>query len=154
MESRGRRSLMCPRQRHDPKNPCELLQEEWTLEDALDVAVYCEETYDKYAAGYVELSENLNGKREIDLLNPNNYHLISPNIFRVQKFGSLLSQDLKKGSAGLVELLEQEAENGMEERKSLARKLGEEAGTKLLLPMMLMLILVVVILMVPAILAF
>ena len=70
------------------------------------------------------------------------------------KFGSLLSQDLKKGSAGLVELLEQEAENGMEERKSLARKLGEEAGTKLLLPMMLMLILVVVILMVPAVLAF
>lgn len=44
--------------------------------------------------------------------------------------------------------------NGMEERKSLARKLGEEAGTKLLLPMMLMLILVVVILMVPAVLAF
>lgn len=28
---------------------------------------------------------------EIDLLNPSNYHLISPNIFRVQKFGSLLS---------------------------------------------------------------
>jgi CRISPR-associated endonuclease Csn1 len=28
---------------------------------------------------------------EIDLLNPVNYHLISPNIFRVQKFGSLLS---------------------------------------------------------------
>ena len=47
-----------------------------------------------------------------------------------------------------------QAENGMEERKSLARKLGEEAGTKLLLPMMLMLILVVVILMVPAVLAF
>lgn len=70
------------------------------------------------------------------------------------KFGSLLSQNLKKGSRGLVELLEQEAENGMEERKSLARKLGEEAGTKLLLPMLLMLILVIVILMVPAILSF
>ena len=28
---------------------------------------------------------------EIDLLNPKNYHLISPNMFRVQKFGSLLS---------------------------------------------------------------
>jgi CRISPR-associated endonuclease Csn1 len=28
---------------------------------------------------------------EIDLLNPDNYHLISPNLFRVQKFGSLLS---------------------------------------------------------------
>jgi len=29
--------------------------------------------------------------KEIDLLNPENYHLISPNLFRVQKFGSLLS---------------------------------------------------------------
>lgn len=29
--------------------------------------------------------------KEIDLLNPDNYHLISPNLFRVQKFGSLLS---------------------------------------------------------------
>lgn len=28
---------------------------------------------------------------EIDLLNPDNYHLISPNLFRVQKIGSLLS---------------------------------------------------------------
>ncbi len=28
---------------------------------------------------------------EIDLLNQDNYHLISPNLFRVQKFGSLLS---------------------------------------------------------------
>ncbi len=28
---------------------------------------------------------------EVDLLDPDNYHLISPNLFRVQKFGSLLS---------------------------------------------------------------
>jgi CRISPR-associated endonuclease Csn1 len=28
---------------------------------------------------------------EMDLLNPDNYHVISPNLFRVQKFGSLLS---------------------------------------------------------------
>jgi CRISPR-associated endonuclease Csn1 len=27
----------------------------------------------------------------MDLLNPDNYHVISPNLFRVQKFGSLLS---------------------------------------------------------------
>ncbi len=35
-------------------------------------------------------SESFN-PHEMDLLNPSNYHLISPNIFRVQKFGSLLS---------------------------------------------------------------
>ena len=35
-------------------------------------------------------SETFN-PQEIDLVNPKNYHLISPNMFRVQKFGSLLS---------------------------------------------------------------
>lgn len=73
---------------------------------------------------------------------------------RYLKFGSLLSQNLKKGSEGLAGLLEAEARSGMEERKNLARKLGEEAGTKLLLPMMLMLVLVMVILMVPALISF
>ena len=73
---------------------------------------------------------------------------------RYLKFGTLLSQNLKKGSRGLAELLEKEACQGMEERKNLARKLGEEAGTKLLMPMFLMLILVMVILMVPAMISF
>ena len=36
------------------------------------------------------------------------------------------------------------------ERKGLAKKLGEEAGTKLLLPMMMMLCIVMVIIMIPA----
>lgn len=70
------------------------------------------------------------------------------------KLGSILSQNLKKGAKGLQELLEQEAETGFEDRKHAARKLGEEAGTKLLLPMMLMLAVVLVILIVPAVLSF
>lgn len=73
---------------------------------------------------------------------------------RYLKFGSMLSQNLKKGSEGLAELLEEEARSGMEERKNLAKKLGEEAGMKLLFPMLLMLILVMVILMVPAMISF
>lgn len=39
---------------------------------------------------FIFQSESFN-PQEIDILSPNNYHLISPNIFRVQKFGSLLS---------------------------------------------------------------
>lgn len=70
------------------------------------------------------------------------------------KLGSILSQNLKKGAKGLQELLEQEAETGFEDRKHAARKLGEEAGTKLLFPMMLMLAVVLVILIVPAVLSF
>lgn len=70
------------------------------------------------------------------------------------KTGSILAQNLKKGSDGLADILEKEAIQGMEERRNLARKLGEQAGTKLLFPMMLMLVVVMVILMVPAILSF
>lgn len=73
---------------------------------------------------------------------------------RYIKLGAILSQNLKKGSRGLGQLLEGEAQAGMEERRNAARKLGEEAGTKLLLPMMLMLVVVLVILIIPAMMAF
>lgn len=73
---------------------------------------------------------------------------------RYRKFSSLIVQNLKKGSMGLNNLLSAEAEDAFEERKSLAKKLGEEAGTKLLLPMMLMLGLVIMVIMIPAIMSF
>lgn len=66
------------------------------------------------------------------------------------KLGSLLAQNLKKGSKGLASILEKEAEASMEERKNMVRKLGEQAGTKLLFPMILMFGVVLVILIVPA----
>lgn len=70
------------------------------------------------------------------------------------RLGSVLSQNLKKGAKGLTALLETEAESSLNERKNHARKIGEQAGTKLLLPMVLMLGIVLVILMVPAFLSF
>ncbi|MDD2968555.1 MAG: hypothetical protein PHT21_03205 [Lachnospiraceae bacterium] len=70
------------------------------------------------------------------------------------KLGSILSQNLKKGSARLQEILEAEARAAFENRKSLAKKRGEEAGTKLLLPMMLMMAVIMIIIMVPAFLTF
>lgn len=42
----------------------------------------------------------------------------------------------------------------MEQRKNLAKRLGEEAGTKLLLPMMLMLSIIMVLIIVPALIKF
>lgn len=71
-----------------------------------------------------------------------------------RKFGNTLAQNLKKGSKGIVGLLEQEAENAFEERKAAAKRYGEEAGTKLLLPMMSMLGIVMLILIIPAVFAF
>lgn len=67
-----------------------------------------------------------------------------------RKFAALLSQNLRKGTKGLALILKQEADNAFEERKNLAKKLGEEAGTKILLPMFLMLAVVLVIIVVPA----
>ena len=51
---------------------------------------------------------------------------------------------------GLTELLKLESIQAFEERKAQAKRLGEEAGTKLLLPMFLMLAVVLVIVIVPA----
>lgn len=66
------------------------------------------------------------------------------------KLGTLLSQNIRKGSNDLLSMLRQEADNAFAERRNLAKKLGEEAGTKLLLPMMMMLCIVMVIIMIPA----
>ena len=66
----------------------------------------------------------------------------------------ILVQNLQTGSRGLCQLLEQEAESALEDRKALAKKMGEEAGTKMLLPLMMMLGIVIAIIMVPAILSF
>lgn len=53
-----------------------------------------------------------------------------------------MSQNLRKGTKGLSELLKLESIQAFEERKARAKRLGEEAGTKLLLPMFLMLVVV------------
>ncbi len=43
-----------------------------------------------------------------------------------------------------------ECKDALQERKANARRLGEEAGTKLLLPMIMMLAIVMVVIIVPA----
>ncbi len=66
------------------------------------------------------------------------------------KFGALLSQNLRKGSKGLTDLLRVESIQAFENRKSSAKRRGEEAGTKLMLPMMGMLAVVLIMVIVPA----
>ena len=66
------------------------------------------------------------------------------------KFGALLSQNLRKGSKGLCELLGMESIQAWENRKSTAKRQGEEASTKLLLPMFGMLTVVMIMVIVPA----
>jgi hypothetical protein len=66
------------------------------------------------------------------------------------KFGAMLAQNLRKGSKGILDILRMEAIQSFENRKSTAKRLGEEAGTKLLMPMLGMLMVVLVMVMVPA----
>lgn len=66
------------------------------------------------------------------------------------KLAALLGQNLKRGSGTLLDRLREEAEKSSEESLLRARKLGEEAGTKLLFPMVLMLLIVMVMIMIPA----
>lgn len=70
------------------------------------------------------------------------------------RFSSLISQNVKKGTQELIPLLELEAIEAFSERKELAKRLGEEAGTKLLIPMLGMLVIVLIIIMVPALMSF
>lgn len=66
------------------------------------------------------------------------------------KFGTMLAQNLRKGSKGISDILRMEAIQSFENRKSTAKRLGEEAGTKMLMPMMGMLLVVLVMVMIPA----
>ena len=62
----------------------------------------------------------------------------------------LLLTNREKGAKGLCELLDKEAETAYEQQVLSMRKLGEEASTKLLMPMMIMLFLVMAIVLLPA----
>jgi len=66
------------------------------------------------------------------------------------KLSGALIQNLRKGSDGFLEILSLMSKEAFDERQQRAKKIGEEAGTKLLLPMVIMLVVVLVIIMVPA----
>lgn len=70
------------------------------------------------------------------------------------KFSALMIQNMKKGTEDLLFRLSGEMSEAFSLRKMQARQLGEEAGTKLLLPMILMLVVVMATLMIPAFLSF
>lgn len=68
-----------------------------------------------------------------------------------KKIIELLIQNLKKGSGNLIEMLIQEQKISLEMRKEQAKRLGEEASTKLLMPMILLLGIILLLVLYPAI---
>ena len=76
------------------------------------------------------------------------------NIECYQRFIRIILQSIHKGNKGVCEMLEKESDDAFNERRLLAMKLGEEAGTKMLVPMMLMMTIVIAIVIAPAIINF
>lgn len=70
------------------------------------------------------------------------------------KLASLMTQNVVKGTEGFRLVLRGEVTEAFAERKALARTRGEEAGTKLLMPMVMMLGVVLAIIIVPAFMSF
>lgn len=66
------------------------------------------------------------------------------------RLSTLLMQNLKKGNSTLLQRLREEADKACIEQLQNGRRLGEEASTKLLLPMVLMLVVVMLLIMIPA----
>lgn len=73
---------------------------------------------------------------------------------RFRRLSSLLGVQLTQGNDQLLKNLAKEADNAIEDQRNQARKVGEEAGTKLLFPMMLMLLVVMFLILLPAYLDF
>lgn len=71
-------------------------------------------------------------------------------LFPYLRFSSVVTQNLKKGAEGIIDILEKESMEALEQRRSRVLQMGEVAGTKLLFPMLLMLGIVMGIIMVPA----
>lgn len=71
----------------------------------------------------------------------------------VTKFVSIIVMNLKRGGAEVVPVLREQGNECWEMRKSAAKQLGEEASTKILMPMMIMFIGIIIIVVTPAVLS-
>lgn len=70
----------------------------------------------------------------------------------ILKFVSVIVVNLRKGGSEVVVALKQQANECWEMRKASAKRLGEEASTKILLPLMIMFVAILVIVATPALL--
>lgn len=69
---------------------------------------------------------------------------------RYNRFFNIIIQNIRNGTKELSNILRLEAEDALQEKKNNARKLGEEASTKLIIPLLLELMIVMLVIIVPA----
>lgn len=75
-------------------------------------------------------------------------------LWEYRTFCGMLLQNRKTGNVELLSMLQKEAEKAFAERQRRARITGNEAGTRLLLPMVLMLLVVLILILFPAMVSF
>lgn len=75
-------------------------------------------------------------------------------LWEYRTFCGMLIQNRSRGNDSLLPMLQAEAQKAFAERQRRARVLGNEAGTRLLMPMMLMLVVVLLLVLFPAITSF
>lgn len=66
---------------------------------------------------------------------------------------SVIVMNLKRGGSEVVPVLREQGRECWEMRKNAAREMGEQAGTKILIPMMIMFLGIVLIVATPAVLS-
>ncbi len=71
----------------------------------------------------------------------------------ITKFVTVVLQNVKKGTGDMVSILRVQSNECWEMRKNTAKRMGEEASTKMLFPMMIMFIAILIIVVTPAVLA-
>lgn len=71
----------------------------------------------------------------------------------VTKFVSVIVMNLKRGGAEVVPVLKEQGNECWEMRKNAAKQMGEEASTKILIPLMIMFLGIVIIVSTPAVLS-
>jgi len=101
--------------------------------------------YEELRRTYIEIK---NGKPEMEA-----YEDFAKRcrVKEITKFITAVIQNLKKGNSDLVPLLKLQSNECWQLRKNMAKKLGEEASTKLVLPLMIMFVGILIIVTLPAV---
>lgn len=102
--------------------------------------------YDELRTTYIEI---LNGKPEVAA-----YEDFAKRcrVKEITKFVTVIIQNLRKGNGELIPILKLLSNECWQTRKNMTKKLGEEASTKLIFPLMIMFVGILIIVLTPAVL--
>lgn len=112
------------------------------------ISVDCDKGGDFYAEVDKTIFEIKSGKNEAEAFSRFAKRVKTPEISRLM---STIVQNTKKGGNSLVLSLRLQSNECWEMRKNVIKRLGEEASTKLLFPMMIMFFAIIIIVITPAI---